>query len=48
MLIKIGSKEMNMLLYIHNCLSDVQIVHIISGLLLTAHVLFKNYCRFVR
>lgn len=44
MLIKDGTKEIQMFLYIHNCLSDVPFMHIISGLLLTTQVLFKNYC----
>lgn len=42
MLIKGGSKEIKMFLSIHNYLSDVQFMQIISGFSLTSQLLFKN------
>lgn len=41
MLITVDSKDIKMLLYIHNYLSYVQFRHIISGLSWTTPVLFK-------
>lgn len=47
MLIEIGSKDVQMPLYVHRCFSDVQFMDIISVLLLDTSVLLTNYCHLI-